>query len=369
MATMFLRQAIKNPQDFDWRFAVSMAVADELLKFGQPLEDIHVFERSPAQHLPSRRRLLELESVCGADLVFSVAGPAYVRFKSKHVIVCSEPWVTHAGLTAYRSLRFPDEWLRIRMLTTYKRRSFRTANAWILQTETAREGLQRNIGVSASDCYVVPATCDAQYREDGFVVPFPGVDTKVRLLCFSAPYKHKNLLVIPRVAQQLAQLRPARHFEFVFTLPDTSPAWRKIERLSQRLGVQDRIVNLGQIPVAQGASLYRTCHVCFLPTVLESFSATYPEAMAMGMPIVTSDLNFAHDVCRDAAMYFAPRDPRQAADRVIELVENEAIWNRLIANGKGRLAELPTPEQQYQLDLDVFRKLLAQPANVKRGAG
>lgn len=37
-----------------------------------------------------------------------------------------------------------------------------------------------------------------------------------------------------------------------------------------------------------------------MPTVLEVFSATYPEAMAL--PIVTSDLDFARDICDNAYM-------------------------------------------------------------------
>ncbi len=360
MATMFLRQSLQNPTDFDWRFAVSTAVGQELAKFGLNTADMHVFESSPARDTKSRDRLLELESACVPDLVFTVAGPAYVRFKAKHVVVCAEPWVTHATMSAYRSLRFPDEWLRIRLLTAFKRSSFRTADAWILQTETARRGLQHNIGAPAAACFVIPATCDAQYHDANFTVPFPALDQKLRLLCFTAPYKHKNLLAIPHVAERLSILRPTRTFEFVFTLPIESSTWRALDRLSRRLGVRDRIVNLGPIPVAEGAALYRSCHVCFLPTVLESFSATYPEAMAMGMPIVTSDLNFAHDVCRDAALYFPPRDPQQAAARIAELIDNRTTWDRLVANGKTRIAELPTPAEQYRMDVEVFRQVLGQ---------
>ncbi len=45
-----------------------------------------------------------------------------------------------------------------------------------------------------------------------------------------------------------------------------------------------------------------------MPTLLECFSASYLEAMYMKKIIFTSDLPFAHTVCKDAAFYFAPHD-------------------------------------------------------------
>ncbi len=157
---------------------------------------------------------------------------------------------------------------------------------------------------------------------------------------------------------------------FVFTLPREGAEWRSLVREAERLGVGDRLENLGPIPVAEGPQLYRVCHVCFLPTVLESFSATYPEAMAMGMPIVTSDLDFARDICRDAALYFPPRDPVAAAGRLVELLTNRATWERLVRAGKERIAQLPTPDEQYQMDLGVFRQVLGREREqIKTGTG
>jgi glycosyltransferase involved in cell wall biosynthesis len=359
MATMFLQQAIRAPAEFEWRFAVSDAVYRELTRFDVALPEMEIFDRSPARDRASRTRLVDIERQVGAEVVFTVAGPAYVRFRARHVVVCAEPWVTHAGLTAYRSLRFPDEWLRFNLLARYKRSWFKAASAWILQTETARQGLHRRLGVPLEQCFVIPATCDSQYHTHERSIAFPAADEPVRLLCFTAPYKHKNLKVIPAVAAELSRQLAGRKFVFVFTLPRDHAAWRSLVRDAEKLGVGNRLENVGPIPVAEGPKLYESCHVCFLPTVLESFSATYPEAMAMGMPIVTSDLDFARDICRDAALSFPPRDARAGASQLVGLLNNRGKWDELVAAGKARIAELPTPEEQYQMDLAVFRQGLA----------
>jgi glycosyltransferase involved in cell wall biosynthesis len=361
MATMFLRQLLRAPAEFEWCFAVSAPVHRELAGFEQSLPSMEIFDTSPARHRASRRRLLDLERQQRPDLVFTLAGPAYVKFAARHVIVCAEPWVSHAGLTAYRALRFPDEWLVYQAFTRYKTHWFRKADAWILQTQTALRGFVRRVGVPADRCRVIPATCDPQFGLNEGVIPFPSADEKLRLLCLSAYYKHKNLTVIPAVASNLEQPLNGRPFEFVLTLPPDQPHWKALVRKAERLQVSNRLLTVGVVPVSKCPALYRSCHILFLPSVLEMFTATYPEAMAMGMPIVTSDLDFARDVCGDAALYFAPRDPAQAAARVAELVDDAALWQRLVGRGKARLAQLPSAEEQYEMNLDCFRDMLGSP--------
>jgi glycosyltransferase involved in cell wall biosynthesis len=129
---------------------------------------------------------------------------------------------------------------------------------------------------------------------------------------------------------------------------------REVMGLARRMGVEDRIENLGTIPVARGPEVYRSCDICFLPTLLETFSATYPESMAMGLPIVTTDLGFARDVCDDAAQYFRPRDAQSAVAAILRLLDNRELWNRQIERGKQVLTRFPTPEQRYRQYIDVL---------------
>ncbi|MFK2341775.1 glycosyltransferase [Bacteroides fragilis] len=79
------------------------------------------------------------------------------------------------------------------------------------------------------------------------------------------------------------------------------------------------IVNLGIIDVSKCPQLYNECDALFLPTLLECFSANYVEAMKMRKPIVTSNLPFATNVCKNAALYF---DPMNAHD----IVEKFLFW-------------------------------------------
>jgi glycosyltransferase involved in cell wall biosynthesis len=185
------------------------------------------------------------------------------------------------------------------------------------------------------------------HRED--IAEIPSIHEPVRVLCLSAYYRHKNLEIIPAVAKELQKLLPGRQVKFVLTLPVDSNGLKKIRSMAAAFGVDDGIVNVGPVPVSRGPEIYRTCHMLFLPSVLETFSANYPEAMAMGMPIVTTDLSFAREVCGDAASYFEPMNARDAAHKIGEVCEDERIWKSLVAEGKHILRTLPTQKMKYEL--------------------
>jgi glycosyltransferase involved in cell wall biosynthesis len=297
--------------------------------------------------LKARRALLNTESRLRPDGVFTLFGPSYVTFLSPHVVGCVDAWMTHPNWPSYRTRRFPFDMVKTYVKAFRKLQWLRPANAWITQTETARQGLHRRLGFPLDRIYVVPNTCSRDYVENQAVQPFPEKDAKVRILCFAAPYPHKNLICVPSVAAELAKIAPSLNFEFVLTLPPDHHTWKAIAGLASSLDVVDRVVNLGPIALADGPALYRGCHISFLPTLLETFSATYPESMAMGLPLVAADFDFARDACGNAALYYPYRDAHAAAECSWRLLNDRELWESQIARGKMVLNRLPNSEQRY----------------------
>jgi glycosyltransferase involved in cell wall biosynthesis len=164
--------------------------------------------------------------------------------------------------------------------------------------------------------------------------------------------------LVPSVAKALQVHNPQLQFEFVITLPEGHPILRRVWAMAAELGVVGRIRNVGSVAVADAPRLYEECDLCFLPTVLETFSATYPESMAMGLPIVTTDLPFARDVCGNAALYFEPNNAKAAAICLSQLVEDSCLWEALVSSGKSVLAQLPTPQEKYSGYVCVMSNLV-----------
>jgi glycosyltransferase involved in cell wall biosynthesis len=358
LATSLIREALRDPLGIDWRFAMSTAVHDQVRRFHpDPIPHAKIFDETPAKSRDARRRLRALEAAVRPDCVFTPYGPAYVQFAAPHLMGAANPWVAHADMHAYRVMGFPFEGLQTFVLSIYRGYWFRKAEMLVVETEYVRQGYQRRVGMPLSRIAVVANTCGQHYLDHQGVRPFPEPGNRIRILCFAAPHKHKRVEIVSCVATELIARRPELDFEFVTTIADGDVVLKAMKESAQALGVETRINNLGAVPVASGPELYRNCHICFLPTVLECFSATYPEAMAMGLPIVTTDLGFLRDVCRDAALYFPPNDSSQAAERILELLDSQALWNRLITAGKYVLSRLPTAPQKYRQYVQLLEQL------------
>lgn len=358
----FIVQVLRNPTEFTWHLAVSPQVAKEVESMGVTLPPgTEVFPRSPARDRAMRVKLRAWAEQLNPDAVFTFSGPAYVKFRQPHLVGCSEGWVTHAGWKAYRALDFPWQWITFGLTSIYKYIWFHSADMWVMQTELSRQGLHRRLRIPLDKIHVISNSCGARYFDYAESVrSFPARGQKVRLFCFAAPYKHKNLQLLPSVAVELQTLEPELDFEIVVTLPLDGPDWAALQAAAKRQGVTHRLVNHGPVAVQAGPDLYRTCDLLLLPTVLEVFSATYPEAMAMGLPIVTSDLNFARDICGDAALYFPPYDARAAALQVQTLLRDPQLWATLIARGKLQLKKLPEPGERSAAYLELLRKLVGE---------
>ena len=83
--------------------------------------------------------------------------------------------------------------------------------------------------------------------------------------------------------------------------------------------------------------LYKQADIMFQPTLLESFTATYPEAMRMEVPIVTSDLEFAHGLCGNAAVYYSPLDAEKAGEAIYKVATDNELRKLLVGEGKKQL--------------------------------
>lgn len=349
VAASLIREIAADPGDHEWILALSAKVANELdntLRHFKT-ENVRIFAPSPAQNRMARRELKHWADACRPDAVFTVFGPAYVKFNAPHILGVADPWVTHSTRLAFRSIgsRVGQAKTFLRML--YKMFWYRKANSWVVEAENAKRGLGNRLFCPSQRIHVVPNTCGSHYLKAQTQVRRPALTGKIRLLCLSAYYKHKNLEFVPLIARALLAQRPALDFEFVLTLRNDDAHWTRINELARRIGTERQVVNVGPVPTQNGPALYESCHMSILPSLLETFSANYPEAMAMARPIVTSDLDFARAVCGDAAIYFNPEDADDAAGAILRLVDSESLWLQQVSNGERALKRLPTSREKY----------------------
>jgi glycosyltransferase involved in cell wall biosynthesis len=124
------------------------------------------------------------------------------------------------------------------------------------------------------------------------------------------------------------------------------------------------IINIGPISQKSCPSIYAQADALFAPTILETFSAAYPEAMKMRIPILTSDYSFTRDVCNDAALYFNPLDEKDIMIKIEELIKNNELKNKLIENGEKQLMKFETSSIKAKKYIQICENIIKKEKHV-----
>ena len=160
-------------------------------------------------------------------------------------------------------------------------------------------------------------------------------------LCLAHCYPHKNIAILADAVRVLPKYTRRAAKCVITVAPEQHPGAR---RLLERLGqgeLEGKIENIGPVASAKLAQVYARADALVFPTLLESFSRTYLEAWHFGLPILTSDRDFAHHLCGDAALYFDPLDAASVARAMASVMEDSNLRQTMVETGRSILAQAP----------------------------
>lgn len=348
VAKSIIEELKDNPENQYYVF-LSSYLENELkgIKFNNNFK-FYTFPISPSKILTRRNilnRLTELEKKIEPDLVYSVFGPSYWKPKSIHICGFADGWCYNPKTIAFTNLKFIEK-VKIKLMILYKNFYIKkTTDHLVVETNIAKKNIIKYLNYPSKKIHVIGNTCSKIY--DTYQSDF--VEKKsYNLFTLSAYYESKNLEIINEVTKVLRN-KSDKLFQFYLTIEN--------DIFLKLFSKNDRVFNLGPQPVENGPKLYYKYDALFLPTLLETFSASYPEAMKMKKPIITSNLDFAIEVCGNAAMYFNPLDPNDIAEKIINTFNTE-IKEKLIKNGQNRLNKLETSKSRKDKYLKVFKDIL-----------
>jgi glycosyltransferase involved in cell wall biosynthesis len=123
-------------------------------------------------------------------------------------------------------------------------------------------------------------------------------------------------------------------------------------------GLERRVVRLGFVPAARLPVLYESASALLFPSLEEGFGFPVLEAMAHGLPVVTSNTSSLPEVGGDAALYAAPQDVDGIARQCTRAVEDQALRRELIEKGRARARQF-TWRRAAEAVLRVYEEVLA----------
>ncbi len=297
-----------------------------------------------------------LEKRINPDIVFTVFGPSYWTPKSKHLMGLATGWIYNPNSVAFGELPF-FSLLKVKLEVIYKKFFIKhNTNHYVVETNDAKNKIIKFLYIN-KPIFVIGNTYSAIFDDKDYLLvtnkyylALPKKTTKTfRFVLISHNYSHKNLKIISKIIPLLKKYKEY-NIEFVLTIDAKS-----YDELFYDF--KDNILNLGTVVQKNCPSIYSQCDALFFPTLLETFSASYPEAMKLNLPILTSDFSFSRDVCENAALYFNPLDEYDIVEKIMDLIRNKELSESLVSNGVSRLKFFESAESRACKYLELLEQI------------
>jgi glycosyltransferase involved in cell wall biosynthesis len=303
--------------------------------------------------LPRRLGSTAYDLIVGFDIDgFRIAG------------ACPVPYVCSIKGVLAEEARCERGWPRrmLALLALLERRNARRADLVLSTSRYCCERIHAHYGVSPERLRQVPegidlslwqpreATADAQVRE-----PY-------RVLCVARQYPRKRIAdLITAFATVVRRLPQAR-----LTVIGDGPEHGDLVALAERLGLEEQVELLGALASdAEVRAWYGRASVFCLPSEQEGFGIVFLEAMAAGLPVVSTTAAAIPEVVPhgQAGLLVPPRDPQALAGALLQLLGDHGLqehcrsfgrlhvqdfsWDRVAERFLAAVAPLMPPEPPW----------------------
>lgn len=143
------------------------------------------------------------------------------------------------------------------------------------------------------------------------------------------------------------------------TIVGDGPSKEELQARAKQRGVTDRIRFAGY--VTDREDVYRIlsqADAFILPSLAEGFCVAVAEAMALGLPVVVSDIPVFHEVVGDQGLFTDPESPEMLGSILQHLIENpEEAKTRGIENRRRILRHFDLEDKAAEY-VSAYRKVL-----------
>jgi glycosyltransferase involved in cell wall biosynthesis len=118
----------------------------------------------------------------------------------------------------------------------------------------------------------------------------------------------------------------------------------------------NRIILTGYVVNTDLPAIYSQCEIFLYPSLRESFGIPMLEAMACGVPVITSNTSSMPEVAGDAAILIDPFNPAEITDAMMQILEDKELRSNLIKKGLIRAAAFSWKAMAQNV-LEIYRQM------------
>jgi glycosyltransferase involved in cell wall biosynthesis len=261
------------------------------------------------------------------------------------VIPLSLPWAVHPRYVQEFTRRVPE--------------AVRNAEAILTPSRYAMREIVRLLGAPAQKLHVTPLAAADMYRPLDKQASRLIMQTKYHI---AGPYllyvggfnARKNVeTVVTAFGLLRRRLRPARVLVLV---GDRAMVRPEVQNAITGGNLDGSVIFPGRLPPEDMAVAYSGADVFVSMSLDEGFGLPALEAMACGIPVVTSNAGAFPEIGGGATECIDPRDPARLAERLLEILEDPATSDRMIRMGLHRSRDFSWRETAAKT-LEVYESL------------
>jgi glycosyltransferase involved in cell wall biosynthesis len=132
-----------------------------------------------------------------------------------------------------------------------------------------------------------------------------------------------------------------------------------IFELIEKLSLMNDVIFLGYVQDKELPILYNAAKLFVYPSLYEGFGLPVLEAMACGVPVITSNTSSLPEIVADAGIMLDPLDINALAKAMHNVLMDDSLRHSLIEKGLKR-AENFSWEKTAAMTMNIYRKVLSE---------
>ncbi|MEI6040019.1 MAG: glycosyltransferase family 1 protein [Candidatus Berkelbacteria bacterium] len=135
------------------------------------------------------------------------------------------------------------------------------------------------------------------------------------------------------------------------------PAFPEVSEAIDKSPNMSDIIKTGFVSEEELAAWYKLATVFVFPSFYEGFGLPGLEAMAAGIPVVSSDRTSLPEIYDQGAIYFNPSDSMDMKDKIKSIIIDPILKKKLIEEGR-KVVEKFSWEKTAQETLSIYREIV-----------
>jgi glycosyltransferase involved in cell wall biosynthesis len=137
-----------------------------------------------------------------------------------------------------------------------------------------------------------------------------------------------------------------------------APKKSKLNKLIDDLNLKDRVTFKSDMTEEEIVNIYHTSDIAVIPSLYEGFGFGAGEAMACGIPLISTDAGGLKQVIGDSAIKIKPGSVEEIEEGILKLFTEETTRKELSEKGRQRMEELFDWKIAAKAYVDLFERII-----------